>query len=285
MAVDVILKDIKHVHLSVHPPLGRVRISAPSGMSLDTFRVFAISKLGWIRQQQRKLQRQERETLREYVDAESHYIWGKRDLLRVVEGADVPSVSLTHRCLLLRVRPGTSLGRKRSLLDEWYRVQLKEAVPHLLAKWEPVMGVQVQRFFVQRMKTKWGSCNPTTGSIRLNTELAKKPRECLEYIVVHEMVHLLEPTHNLGAVSAKAAAAGFSRRDRTSALAVRRVARSHLARRQQPARQQSWSGSTPATLGDLNERRRHTQGVQSYSVGVVENSSGNGPGTFLSPLR
>ena len=196
LVVDVVLKDIKNVHLSVHPPTGRVRISAPKRMSLDTIRVFAISKLDWIRQQQRKLREQERETARDYVDRESHYVWGKRYLLKVSESDEPPSVELSHSRMMLRVRPRTGEAKRQALVEEWYREQLKGAVPPLIAKWEPLMGVAVGRFFVRRMKTKWGSCNPAARSIRLNTELAKKPPECLEYIVLHEMVHLLEPTHN-----------------------------------------------------------------------------------------
>ncbi|MGA6829215.1 M48 family metallopeptidase [Nitrospira sp. NS4] len=196
IAVDVVLKDIKNVHLSVYPPSGRVRIAAPSRMSLDTIRVFAISKLGWIKQQQKKLREQERETPREYLNRESHYLWGKRYLLTVREDNQAPSIELKHSRIILHVRPETDRQKRQVLIDEWYREQLKKAVLPLLAKWQPLMGVTVNRFFVQRMKTKWGSCNPTARHIRLNTELAKKPLECLEYIVVHEMLHLLEPTHN-----------------------------------------------------------------------------------------
>ena len=196
ISVDVVLKDIKNVHLSVHPPQGRVRISAPSHMSLDTIHVFAIAKLGWIRQQQRKLQAQERETPREYVDRESHYVWGQRFLMEVNENGGPPSVELAQSRMILRVRPGTDETKKRAVMEEWYRQLLKKAVPPLIAKWEPVMGVKVERLFVQRMRTKWGSCNHGARNIRLNTDLAKKPRECLEYIIVHELVHLLEPTHN-----------------------------------------------------------------------------------------
>jgi predicted metal-dependent hydrolase len=196
ITVDVVKKDIRNVHLSVYPPTGRVRISAPVHMSLDTIRVFAISKLGWIKQQQQKLREQERETPREYLDRESHYVWGKRYLLKIVEQDAAPIVSLQHSTLWLQVRSGTDEARKQAIVAEWYREQLKEAAPPLITKWEPLMGVKVARFFVQHMKTRWGSCNPSAGSIRLNSELAKKPPECLEYIVVHEMVHLLEPTHN-----------------------------------------------------------------------------------------
>jgi len=196
ISVDVVQKNIKNVHLSVHPPTGRVRISAPSRMKLDTIRVFAISKLGWIKHQQQKLREQERETPREYLDRESHSVWGKRYLLKVVEQDSPPGVELAHSTMILRVRPDATEEKKESIVADWYRRQLKEAVPALIAKWEPLMGVKVEKFFVQRMKTKWGSCSPGPRHIRLNSELAKKPRECLEYIVVHEMAHLLEPSHN-----------------------------------------------------------------------------------------
>ena len=196
IAVDVVLKNIKNVHLSVYPPTGKVRISAPSRMSLNTIRVFAISKLDWIKQQQKKLREQERETPREYLDRESHFVWGKRHLLKVAENDSAPEVDLKRDILILRIRPGASEEKKQAVLEEWYREQLKAAVPPLIAKWESLLGIKMKRFFVQRMKTKWGSCSHGAGSIRLNTELAKKPAECLEYIVAHEMIHLIEPTHN-----------------------------------------------------------------------------------------
>jgi hypothetical protein len=197
IAVDVLLKDIKNVHLSVYPPTGRVRIAAPKRMSMDTIRVFAIAKLGWIKQQQAKLREQERETPRDYVDRESHYVWGQRYLLTVSENDGPPSIALKRNRMLLRVRPRTDEGKRGALVEEWYREQLKKAVPPLLSRWQPLLGVRAERFFVQRMKTKWGSCNHSARTIRLNTELAKKPVECLEYIVLHELVHLLEPTHNV----------------------------------------------------------------------------------------
>lgn len=196
IAVEVVQKEIKNIHLSVHPPAGKVRIAAPLRMNLDTIRVFAISKLGWIKQQQQKLRAQERETPREYLDRESHYVWGKRYLLKVIVSDKRPGVELTHSQMRLRVRPGASEEKKRATVEHWYRAQLRQAVPALLAQWEPRIGVGIERFFVQKMKTKWGSCSPAAHSIRLNTDLAKKPLECLEYIVVHELIHLLEPTHN-----------------------------------------------------------------------------------------
>jgi hypothetical protein len=194
--VEVVKKGIKNIHLSVYPPDGRVCISAPFRMNLDTIRIFAISKLAWIKQQQKKLREQERETPREYLDRESHYVWGKRYLLRVVETNIPPGVGHDHTRMYLHVRPGSSEEEKQAVIEEWYREQLKKAVAALISKWEPLIGVEIERFFVRRMKTKWGSCNPQARSIRLNTDLAKKPPECLEYIVVHEMVHILEPTHN-----------------------------------------------------------------------------------------
>ncbi len=196
IVVDVVMKDIKNVHLSVHPPSGRVRISAPGRMRLDTIRVFAISKLGWIREQQTTLRAQARETPREYVDRESHYVWGRRYLLAVRESGGPPTIELTPRRIRLRVRPGTGTEAREAIIEAWYREQIKAAVPPLLARWQRLMDVRVEHFFVQRMKTRWGSCNRSSRTIRLNTELARKPPECLEYIIVHELAHLLEPTHN-----------------------------------------------------------------------------------------
>ena len=196
ITVDVVLKDIKNIHLSVYPPTGRVRIAAPSRMDIDTIRVYAISKLDWIKRQQKSFQEQERESPREYLDRESHYVWGKRYLLKMIEVNEAPSVELEHNWMILRIRPGSSDEKKQAIMAKWYREQIREAVPPLVTKWEPLIGVKVEQFFVQRMKTRWGSCNHAARNIRLNTELAKKPPRCLEYIVVHEMAHLLEPTHN-----------------------------------------------------------------------------------------
>ncbi len=196
ITVDVVFKDIKNVHLSVYPPAGRVRIAAPARMSLDTIRVFAISKLAWIKRQQRQLREQERETSREFVDRESHYLWGKRYLLKIVEGYGAPSVEVQHSRLLLKITRGALYERRRDAMARWYRAQMKVVVPDLIGQWAPVMGVTVERWRVQQMKTKWGSCTPPARAIRLNTELAKKPKECLEYIMVHELAHLLEPTHS-----------------------------------------------------------------------------------------
>ena len=194
--VDVIFKKIKNVHLSVHPPTGRVRISAPKWMNIDTIRVFAISKIDWIKKQQKKLREQERETHHEYLDRESHFVWGKRYLLKVNEENRPPSVELKHNQMILTVRPEAGMAKREAVVTAWYREQVGKAVLPLIAKWEPVLGVKVANVVVRRMKTRWGSCTPTKGTFRLNTELGKKPLECLEYVIVHELVHLLEPSHN-----------------------------------------------------------------------------------------
>ncbi len=194
--VDVVLKDIRNIHLSVHPPAGRVRLSAPVGMDIDTLRLYAISRLGWIKKQQRKLCGQERETPREYLNRESHYLWGKRYLLKIVEREAPSAVDVQHSAILLYIRPDASQEKKQSVLDAWYRKQLKAAIPDLIALWEKRVVVRVNEFGIKKMKTKWGTCNPDARRIWVNLELAKKPKECLEYIVVHEMVHLLEHHHN-----------------------------------------------------------------------------------------
>ena len=194
--VDVVLKDIKNIHLSVHPPGGRVRISAPSRMNLDTIRAFAISKLAWIKKHRKKFQEQERETPREYLDRESHYFFGKRYLLRVFENASRAEVRLTKSTIDLYVRKGASLSRRQEAMNEWYRKELKKAIPELLEKWEKRIGVSASTWGIKLMKTRWGSCNRKAKRIWINLELAKKPPICLEYVIVHELVHILEGHHN-----------------------------------------------------------------------------------------
>lgn len=193
---EVIFKNIRNIHLSVYPPAGKVRISAPEFMDLETIRVFAVSRLSWIKKQRRKIMEQERETLREYTERESHFVWGKRYLLIVRESENPPAVELTPRNMILHMRPGTDDKKKTKIVEEWYRRQLRVSTATLLAKWEPVMGVKVVKLFVRRMKTRWGSCNHTARTIRLNTDLSKKPPESLEYIIIHELAHLIEPSHN-----------------------------------------------------------------------------------------
>jgi len=196
VVLDVVKKDIRNIHLSVYPPTGRVRLVVPERMKLDTIRLFAISKLAWIKQQQKKLREQERESRREFIDRESHYVWGRRVLMKLVEADEPETVQLRHSTLLVTVRPGTDEADRKAIVANWYRQILKAEVAPLIAAWGPRLKVEVSGFYVQQMKTKWGSCNPSACTIRLNTELAKKPKECLEYVVVHEMLHLLEPTHS-----------------------------------------------------------------------------------------
>jgi predicted metal-dependent hydrolase len=196
ISVDVVFKDIKNVHLSVYPPTGRVRISAPARMKLETIRLFAISKLGWIKKQQCKLQAQEREPPREYLERESHYLWGRRYLLRIEEHSGPAGVAVDHRQISLSLRPGEDIKRRQELLDGLYRTEIKAAAKPLIAKWEKQLGRRVECFYVQRMKTKWGSSNPVAATIRLNLELAKRPSRCLDYVILHEMAHFLVPDHS-----------------------------------------------------------------------------------------
>jgi predicted metal-dependent hydrolase len=196
ITVEVTQKDIKNVHLSVYPPFGQVKIAAPERMDLDTIRIYAISKLSWIRKQQAKIKSQKREAPREYLTKESHYYFGKRYLLKVIEHNLSPVVKLKHNTIELYIRPDTSTEKRKEILEEWYRAQLKVKIPELISKWETVMDVQVNDYGIKKMKTKWGTCNIGAKRIWLNLELAKKPVSCLEYIIIHEMTHLLERNHN-----------------------------------------------------------------------------------------
>jgi predicted metal-dependent hydrolase len=196
IAVEVVRKDIKNVHLSVHPPSGRVRIAAPSHLSGEAIRAFAVGKLGWIRRQQQQLREQEREPPREYLSRETHYVWGNRCLLAIVEQDAPPAVDWEPRRLTLFVRPNTGPERRAELLEAWFRQQVRGVAEPMAATWQARLGVQAERLFVRHMRTRWGSCNPSRRTLRLNTELGRKPLPCLEYILVHELVHLLESTHN-----------------------------------------------------------------------------------------
>ncbi|MCC6747127.1 MAG: M48 family metallopeptidase [Deltaproteobacteria bacterium] len=196
IAIEMTRKDVKHVHLSVHPPAGRVSLVAPRATRVEVARAYAISKLGWIREQRARFQTQARETSRRFVERETHYLWGRRYLLTLVEADEKPSVRLSHRRITLRVRPGTSSAKREELIHSWHKALLHEVVPPLIAKWEGKLGVRVTGYYLQRMKTKWGGCNHSAGNIRLNTELVKKPKDLVEYVIVHEMLHLIEPTHS-----------------------------------------------------------------------------------------
>lgn len=194
--VDVVQKDIKNLHLSVYPPTGAVRIAAPLRRSMDVIRVYAISKLSWIKKQQIKLSAQQRETPRDYLTRESHYFLGKRYLLKVIEVHAIPKAEFDYNKIMLYVRPGADKMKRQKILENWYREKLKEIAAAQIKKWQKIMKVSMNEFAVRKMKTKWGTCNIDAKRIWLNLELAKKPEHCIEYIVVHELIHLLERYHN-----------------------------------------------------------------------------------------
>lgn len=194
--VDVVLKDIKNIHLSVYPPNGHVKIAAPNRMNMDTIRIYAITKLGWIKKQQQKFLTQVRESPREYLYKESHYFLGKRYLMKIIEQNAPPFVTIRHNTVELHIRPDTNIQKRQEIMDEWYRKKLKELAPAIIGKWENVIGVSINELAIKKMKTKWGTCNREAKRIWLNLELAKKPIQCIEYIIVHELTHLLERSHN-----------------------------------------------------------------------------------------
>ena len=196
ITVDVVRKSVRNINLTVHPPDGRVRVSAPRRTSLAAIHEFAFSKLDWIRRHRRKIRSMDREVPLRYADGEVHRVWGRNHVLRVEERDAAPMVELTPRRLRLTVRPGTDRARRRAIVEAWYRDQLRAALPGLLRRWENRLGVKTKHVYIRRMKTRWGTCNPRARTIRLNTELATRRPALLEYLVVHELVHFLEPTHN-----------------------------------------------------------------------------------------
>jgi predicted metal-dependent hydrolase len=197
LKVEVVRRDIKNLHLGVYPPNGRLRVAVPLVVSDEAVRLAVIDKLAWIRRQKAKFAQQPRQSEREMVNGESHYFLGRRYRLRVHEQDGPARVALRGVASLdLFVRPGSSTEQREGALLRWHREQLKALIPPLLEKWQPVLGVQAAAWGIKKMKTKWGSCNADARRIWLNLELAKKPPQCLEYIVVHELVHLLERHHN-----------------------------------------------------------------------------------------
>lgn len=195
LSMEVTAKPIKHLHLSVLPPHGFVRISAPEGMSPDHVRAYAIGKLGWIRRQQSKLAGQQRESPRLVIERETHHLWGRRFLLQIQEVNAAPRVEVHPKRLILLVRPGSSLEKRQSVLAAWYRDELRREAAILIERWQQRLSVQANKLFIQAMTRQWGSCNPLTRNIRLNTQLAQKPKICVDYIVLHELAHLRVPTH------------------------------------------------------------------------------------------
>ncbi len=197
IAVEVVHKDIKNLHVGVYPPNGRVRVAAPLRLDDEAVRLAVISRLGWIRRRRAEFERQARQSRREFVTGESHYFKGRRYRLNVTEHDGRPTLRLLNNTTMeLRARPGDKRDTREAVLYQWYRCQLRNQLPPLLAKWEPKVGVTVDDLRIKKMKTRWGSCNIEAKRVWLNLELAKKPVSCLEYIVVHELVHLIERAHN-----------------------------------------------------------------------------------------
>mgnify|MGYP002751562397 CR=1 FL=1 len=194
--IDVVHKEIKNLHISVYPPMGRVRVAAPHRIDRDTVRRAVIHRLPWIKGERERFQNAQRQTPREMVSGETHYVWGKRYLLDVSKNSGNPKIELAGNTLWLYSPEGSSAGDRFNILDRWYRRELKKQLPELLGEWGRTMGVKVNKYQVKRMKTKWGTCNPDTAALWFNLELAKKNPRCLEYIVVHELTHLLERSHN-----------------------------------------------------------------------------------------
>ena len=197
MSIDLIRKDIKNMHLAVYPPTGRIRLAVPTTTPDETIRLFAISKISWIRKHQRNFEAQDRQTPRQYKERESHYFQGKRYLLRIIEQNAAPKVIFKTKTYIdLYARPNSTTAQRQDTINEWYRAELKKQIQPLVDKWESRIGVTVEEWQIKQMKTKWGTCNIEQKRIWLNLELAKKPIHCLEYIIVHEMIHLLERHHN-----------------------------------------------------------------------------------------
>ena len=193
--MTVLYKDIKNLHIGVYPPVGRVRVAAPRRLDEDGIRLAVIQRLPWIKQQQKQLQDAVRQSEREMVSGESHYVWGSSLRLRVIERPGRAHVEVDHDRLLLYMPEGSDQEGRAKVLRQWQRSELRRAIPPLISKWEPRVGRSVSQWGIKRMKTKWGSCNRETGRIWINLELAKKHPRCLEYVVVHGMAHLLERNH------------------------------------------------------------------------------------------
>lgn len=197
LTVDIVRKEIKHLHVGVYPPAGQVRVAAPRRLDDEAVRLAVISRLGWIRRKQNEFAGQNRQSQREIVTGESHYFQGRRYLLDVKECDGAPEVRLVGKTSLeLRVPPGHDRAQRDLVLQRWYRRQLRALLPPLLAKWEPRLGKTVSEVRIKKMKTRWGSCNTSARRVWLNLELIKKPVACLEYVLVHELVHLRERHHN-----------------------------------------------------------------------------------------
>ena len=193
----VVRKPIKNLHLSVLPPNGWVRVSVPDNMKDDAIRTLLALRLPWIKKQQSKFTGQERQTKRDYVSGESHYFFGKRYRLELVYKDAVPTVFLKNKSrIILQVRPKSSVTKRHEVMTEWYRKQLYPVVEELTTKWQKKIGVRSKAWGIKKMKTRWGTCNYKDAKILINLELVKKPMSCIEYVVVHELLHLIEKKHS-----------------------------------------------------------------------------------------
>lgn len=196
LEIHTIKKDIKNIHLGVYPPDGRVKVSAPNKTTDEAINVLIISKMPWIKKQQSKFNKQERQTKREYVSGESHFFMGNRYILNVINSHSLPRVEIKRKTQMdMYATPETTVEKREELLNSFYRSELKRQIPALIEKWEKITGIRVREFRIKKMKTKWGSCSPKSQRVWINLELAKKPRHCLEYVIVHEMTHLVEKNH------------------------------------------------------------------------------------------
>jgi len=196
LEVNLQRKAIKNLHISVMPPDGHIRVAAPQAMTETAIRMAVVKRIAWIKKQQVRFQNQPRQSKRQLVSGESHYLWGKRHRLNVVEHDDFQGVLVRRSRIILHVNAGADFEKRTLLLANYYRSVLRERAFELLTQWQQQIGVGEVMLGIRRMKTKWGSCNVGAKRIWLNLELAKKPVECMEFILVHELVHLLEPKHN-----------------------------------------------------------------------------------------
>lgn len=195
--VDAIKKDIKNIHLGVYPPYGRIRISVPMKTTDETIRLFVLSKTSWIKKQQQKFLKQERQTQREYVAGESHYFFGKRYRLNIIYTDDTPKIEIKRKTYInMYVRPYTTTKEREVIFEKFYRSEIEKLIPVLLRKWQKKLGVKPKEVRIKKMKTKWGTCNTKPRRIWLNLELAKKPLHCIDYVFVHELIHFIEKNHS-----------------------------------------------------------------------------------------
>lgn len=196
ISIKIIRKDVKNTHLSVYPPNGSVVLVTPKKTRHEVARAYAISKIHWIRSQQNRFKKQAREIPLKFIDRESHQLWGKRYLMKINFKKEKPTVLLGNKEIILTVRPKSSQKKRSKVIENWYKKLLHRYVYELIQKWEKKLNIKVRGHFIRKMKTRWGSCNKSLGYIRLNTELVKKPKELVEYVVIHEMIHLIETKHN-----------------------------------------------------------------------------------------